>query len=98
MSFNESFKTTLGFKPFETREAFLPEGQKALKCADSLATSYCLLRFLNMSALPSTPGAENRTHQESGILGGGGFQPHNPTNFAFPVFLSDWTPEPAACF
>lgn len=84
MSFNESFKTTLGFKPFETREAFLPEGQKALKCADSFATSYCLFHFLNMSALPSTPGAENRTHQESGIWGGGGSSPTIPLTLHFP--------------
>lgn len=99
MSFNESFKTTPGFKPFGTREAFLPEGQEDLKCADSLATSYCLLCFLNMSALPSTPGArEQNTPGIRDFFGGGGFQPHNPTNFAFPMFLSDWTPEPAACF
>lgn len=97
MSFNESFKTALGFKPFGTREAFLPEGQKALKCADSSATSYCLLHFLNMSALPSTPGAREQNTPGIKDLGVGGFQPHNPTNFAFPVFLSDWTLEPAAC-
>lgn len=71
MSFNESFKTTLGFKPFGTREAFLPEGQEALKCAGSVATSYCLLRFLNMSALSSTPGA--REQNTPGIRDFGGF-------------------------